>query len=313
MKKWLIGLISLLFLFSIGTYFFIPKKISITRAINANANQAGVFRFLSDEKNWNKWWPRGATDQGKDSVFEFGGYTFKLDDVRYNAVNITLKNNQHINTSVLHLVPIGVDSTKIVWNVLVNTGNNPFVKISRYYTAKKLSNSLDRILATLQSFISNTKNIYGLDIKKEQVKIEYVVSTKKVFSNYPETDAIYEMINSIKNYISQSQGKENDYPMLNIKSLDSANYLAQVGIPIAGEIPQNDRFFLKRLLKNGNILVAEMKGGRNVSDSAMKKMELFASDHKLFNIALPFLSLITDRKKEKDSNKWVTKIYYPVN
>ncbi len=56
-----------------------------------------------------------------------------------------------------------------------------------------------------------------------------------------------------------------------------------------------------------------MKGGRSVSDSAMKKMELFASDHRLFNIALPFLSLITDRTKEKDSSKWVTKIYYPVN
>ncbi|MFC0773864.1 hypothetical protein [Terrimonas alba] len=313
MKKWLIGLISLLFLFSIGTYFFIPKKISITRTVYANANQAGLFRFLSEEKNWERWWPGKASDQEKDSVLEFGGYKFKLDNIRYNALTIIIQANQQLDTSIIHMMPIGPDSSKIVWNALFNTGNNPFLKINQYLKAKKLRNGLDMILDTLQSFISNNKNIYGLDIKKEQVEIEYVVSTKKIFSKYPETEAIYEMINSIKKYISQSHGMEEGYPMVNITSQDSAGYLAQVGVPVDREIPQKDQFFLKRLLKNGNILVAEMKGGRNASDSAMKKMELFAGDHKLFNIALPFLSLITDRTKEKDSSKWVTKIYYPVN
>ena len=67
------------------------------------------------------------------------------------------------------------------------------------------------------------------------------------------------------------------------------------------------------MLKNGNILVGETKGGRTATDSAIKAMEAYTNDHNHFSIALPFLSLITDRTKEKDSSKWVTKIYYPVN
>lgn len=313
MKKWLIGIcITLLLLFLAGSYYFIPEKLLISREITANSNQSGVFRLLSNHTNWENWWPGKIIDKDNDSVFEFKGHEFKLNDIRYNALSIIIQTNQHADTSILHMMPLGADSSKIVWDALMSTGNNPFLKISQYLKAKKLRNSLDMILDTLQSFISKRENIYGFNIKEEQVKIEYVVSTKKVFSKYPETEAIYEMINSIKKYISQSQAMEEDYPMVNITVRDNG-YLAQVGIPVDREIPQKDQFFLKRLLKNGNILVAEMKGGRSVSDSAMKKMELFASDHRLFNIALPFLSLITDRTKEKDSSKWVTKIYYPVN
>ncbi|MGZ8559179.1 MAG: hypothetical protein ACXWWC_12635 [Chitinophagaceae bacterium] len=314
MKKWLIGIcVTLFLLFLAGSYYFIPQNIVISRDITSGSNQSGVFRFLSIHTNWQNWWPGEAGDLGKDSVLKYNGYKFKLNDVRYNALGIIVSKDQKIDTSILHILPIGVDSTRIVWDAFVRTGNNPFQRIRQYYKAKKLRNNIDGLLAQLQSFLSDNKNVYGIDIKNEQVKIEYVVSTKKVFHSYPGTEAIYEMINNIKKYISQYQAKEEDYPMVNIKSIDSTNYLAQVGIPIASEIPPTDEFFLKRLLKNGHILVAEVKGGRDVADSAMNKMELFVYDHKLVNIALPFLSLVTDRMKEKDSTEWITKVYYPIN
>ena len=293
-------------------YLLIPGNIFVSRTIISKTNQQGAFNSLSDQSNWLKWWPGNANIKEKDTAFHFNGYDFMLDNIQYNALRITLGQNQHADTSILHLIPISADSIHLVWDAVLITGNNPFFKIGQYFKAKKLANNLEVILEALNSFISDRKNIYGFDIKEEKVKVEYLVSTTKVFPHYPETASVYEMIGSIKNYISQSKANEDDYPMLNIRTLEGGNYEAQVGIPVNRELPSTSRFFSKRMLKNGDILVAEVRGDKNVCDSAMKKVEQFVADHKYLNIALPFQSLITDRTKERDSSKWVTKIYYPI-
>jgi hypothetical protein len=313
MKKWLIGsFIILVLLFLAVSYLFIPQKIFISKAIISNSNDAGVFRFLSNKNNWQKWWPGKAINNTLGPIQEFKGYHFKLDGIQYNALRILIEKNEHTDSSLLYLQPIGADSVNIVWSLSLHTGNNPFYKIDRYFKAKNLRNNLTEILTALQPFISDARSIYGLDIKKEKVKVEFLVSTRKVYPHYPETNEIYEMINEIKSYISKHQASEDDYPMLNIKAVDSANFEAQVGIPVNKEVPSTDRLFLKQMLKNGDILTAEVKGGKNTCDSAMKKVGLFVKDHRFLSVALPFQSLITDRTKEKDTSNWVTKIYYPV-
>jgi hypothetical protein len=313
MKKWLIRVVFVFILFLIGSYFFIPKKIFVTKSITANANQTGVYRFLSDESNWQKWWP-GSSSINKDAenVFESGGYRFKKTKLLYNSFEISIEKDKSIDSSLLHIFLPGNDSIKIEWNATINTGTNPFSKIRHYFKAKQLSNSLAVILTALQKHISNVKHIYGVDIKKEKVKIEYLVSTKKSFGRYPTTEDIYEMINQIKKNIIREQAKEEDYPMLNIKASDSTHFEAQVAIPVNKKLPDTDIFSTKRMLKNGNILVAEISGGKNKTDSAMKKFDLYVSDYQYSNIAIPFHSLVTDRMKEPDTSKWMTRIYYPV-
>ncbi len=308
----MIAISVLILLFIAFVYLFIPRNIHVSRIIISKSNQQGAFRILSNQSNWQKWWPGNAAIKERDSIMKFGGYDFKLDGIQFDALRVTLKKDQHADTSILRLMPIGVDSVRIVWDAALNAGNNPLFKIGRYFKAKKLADNLDIILEALQSFISDRKNIYGFDIKEEKVKVEYLVSTKKIFPHYPETASVYEMIGSLKKYISQLNATEDDYPMLNIKALDSVSYEAQVGVPVNKELPSTGQFFSKRLLKNGDILVAEARGGKNVCDSAMKMAEQFVADHRFLNVALPFQSLITDRTKEKDSSKWVTKIYYPI-
>jgi SepF-like predicted cell division protein (DUF552 family) len=135
---------------------------------------------------------------------------------------------------------------------------------------------------------------------------------KKIFDHYPNTEDIYEMVSQIKKHISREQAKEEDYPMLHVKASDSMHYEAQVAVPVDRKITDSDTFSIKRMLKNGDILVAEITGGKDITDSAMKQLELYVSDYQYNNIAIPFHSLVTDRTKEADSSKWVTKIYYPI-
>lgn len=313
MKKWIIVACSLFVLFLISAYSIIPKKILLTKSITANANQTGVYRFLTDESNWQKWWPGSSyIDEGARAVLESGGYLFKRTKLLYNSFEISIQKGKDIHNSLLVIFSPDKDSIKIEWSTTINTGANPFSKVSRYFKAQKLSSRLGDILIALQKHVSNVKNIYEIDIKKEKVKIEFLVTTKKSFAHYPTTGEIYEMINQIKTHISREQAKENDYPMFHIKVYDSTHFEAQVAIPVDRKLEESDGFSIKRMLKNGDILAAEIKGGKSKTDSAMKLIDKYASDHQYHNIAIPFHSLVTDRMMETDSAKWITRLYYPI-
>ena len=313
MKKWLIVAFSLFLLFILGTYFFIPGKIVVKKSITANANERGVYRFLTDASNWPMWWPGSSSvNNDAEKVFESDGYRFKRAMSGYNAFEIVIEKGKTADSSVLRIFPQGNDSIKIEWAATINAGSNPITKIRQYFKAKELSKSLEAILTALQKNISNVKNLYGIDIKKAKVKNEFLVSMRKSFTQYPGTSDIYEIINKIKKHISQEQAKEEDPPMLHIKVYNSTHFEAQVAIPVNKALPETAIFSSKLMLKNGNILIAETSGGKTNTDYAMKQLELYVSDHQYYSVALPFYSLVTDRMNIADTSKWVTRIYYPI-
>ncbi len=84
-----------------------------------------------------------------------------------------------------------------------------------------------------------------------------------------------------------------------------------VAIPVNKTITPNNEFLLKKMVP-GKILVTEVRGGIHTINQAQKNIELYMNDHHLVSPAIPFHSLVTDRSKEADTAKWITKIYYPV-
>jgi hypothetical protein len=47
-------------------------------------------------------------------------------------------------------------------------------------------------------------------------------------------------------------------------------------------------------------------------DKGMQQLEYYLNEHRLRPPALPFQSLVTDRLVERDTTKWITRLYYPV-
>ena len=88
-------------------------------------------------------------------------------------------------------------------------------------------------------------------------------------------------------------------------------YKIMVAIPINKIVPTTEKFLLKRMVP-GKILVTEVKGGAYTADVALRQLTLYMEDNRLISPAIPFQSLITERIKEADTTKWMTKIYFPV-
>jgi len=313
MKKILYAILIAVLLLVAGTYIIIPKKLKISSATKYQANGEGLFRFLFADSNWAKWWPgKVSTDTGSKKIFSYSGYDYSIKEILYHSFELTLSKDESSYNSLLKIIAFEKDSSGIEIGSELNSGSDPVSRIQNYFRAKKIKHGFDDLLAALKDHTKNVKDLYGYDIKNEKVEMQFLLSTSKVFSHYPTTEDIYSLVSIIREHIRKADGKEEFSPMLNIETQDSINYYVRVGVPVNKKIPEKENISLKQMVKNGNILVVEVRGDQKTINEAIKQIEKYITDYQRSIIAIPFQSLITDRLKEADSTKWITKIYYPV-
>ena len=311
MKRIFFGLLGLLIILLTALYALVPKKIVIGASTSFSANRDGVYRFLLDDSNWHKWWPGTVKGEAGNLILQHNAHHFQIKKIEYNAIQLDLKTNDQSLGCLLKLVPYSTDSMGIELSSELKSGFDPVSRISGYFRARNIKHTLDAIVAYLANYTSNLKNIYGINIKREKVQYQFVLSDKQSYAHYPTTGDIYGIIGTLRDYIKHSGAKELFWPMLNIRREDSM-YVAQLGIPVDRELPQRQNITSKWMMKGGNILSGDIIGGPERIDEAMKQFELYIHDYQRSIIAIPFQMLITDRSKEPDSTKWVTRVYYPV-
>ncbi len=314
MKKWLFGGTAILLLFLLSCIFFIPAKIIVLKSVTAKANLNGVYRFLENDSNWKKWWPEqfSAAEGSTVALPESGEFKFIKTKQGYNSFEIDIEKNRAAVPSLLHLVPQGKDSIKIEWSITLNSNrNNPLNKISHYLDARNLDRRLESILAAMQNYISQVKHIYGVEIRKEKIKLEFLVSRRIKIPHYPTNEDIYGLINEIKKHLEQKQVKEQASPIFNIEPSGANDFLLLVAVPVSKPLKDEGNFTTLKLLKNGDILVTEVNGGQGAVNAALKQIKIYAADHQHLNVALPYQIFLTDRTNLADSSKWLTQISYP--
>jgi hypothetical protein len=59
-------------------------------------------------------------------------------------------------------------------------------------------------------------------------------------------------------------------------------------------------------------MTADIRGGAYTVDEGMRQLELFIQEYNRTKVATGFQILITDRKNEPDTTKWITKIKIPI-
>ena len=308
MKKIFLVLLMFCILIYAAIYFLIPQKIYFAKAVYVKTNLNSVKRFLYDENNWDIWWP-GVSELNSD-VHKFKNYEYTIQRKMYEGMDIIIKHDGKNIPSFLHLVSANRDSTAIEWKGEMEETNNAIKKMYAYFFATQVKQNISEILASAKVFLEKKENIYGYNINQEKVKDTLLISTKYFSKTRPSTENIYTLIKKLKEYISAQGASETNYPMLNITQ-DSSEFKTMVAIPINKNIAENQTFVIKKMVP-GKILVAEIKGGQHTVKEATDKVNIYMEDNHLVAPAISFESLISDRVKEKDTTKWITKIYFPI-
>jgi effector-binding domain-containing protein len=305
MRKIFIGLVlSIAFLF-IALYLFIPGKINIHETITVKAALTGVSRTLTRYKDWNKWWP------GKN-VYAYSGEQFKPKGNAYNVIDIDIYSGTDTIPSHMELAFVNGDSMTIIWNAAKLTSTNPFKRFSDYRDARHTKENMSKLLEQIKSFVEKSENVYGFAVQKINVVDSVLISTRRSFDHKPAEKDIDAMIQSLKKYIAENNAVEKNYPMLNVAKIDSAYYEVMTAIAVDRTLPDTKEFAAKFMLKGGNILEAQIQGGPATIETAIDQLEIYRSDHQYTSPAIPYQLLVTDRAKEADTSKWITKLYYPI-
>jgi hypothetical protein len=284
-------------------YLFIPSRLNASKIVPAGCNVDGAARVLMDTAGWVKWWPVNGV---------------RRSDVRLvrplrRAAGIAIGDQGRPVPSLLSIFPMaGADSCYLQWKFTLDAGTNPLKRIARYREAIRLKEEMGVILDAFRVYVENRTNVYGIDIRDVPTKDSLVEETSGIVDLYPGTDVIYEVVDKLKRFIADHGGVPIGDPMVNVSPVAGGHYELRVALPTNKAIPDGRGFVSRNMPPMGRFLEAEVCGGPGAIRAGMHKMENYISDYRRTKMAIPFLSLVTDRRSEPDTAKWVTRIYFPI-
>jgi hypothetical protein len=316
MKKWIAGIAVVIFLLLCSVYIFIPSNLVILNISTFNCTPNGAYRYLSEENKWRKWWVSAVPDAaGKIDFMKqpltYGSSTYHITEQFTNGVSVLIGDKNDTVPSSLQLFAKGTDSVLLEWRCHLTSSRNPFKRMLQYRRAVAIKNNMTGVIENMRAFLENTDNIYTISIRESSTTDSLLIATKNISTFYPGTLEIYNFLKPLKAYIMKEGAIETGQPMVNVTKLNDHQFQTMVAIPIDKGLNAEGDFF-PRTLVHGHFMVAEIKGGPYTVNKALEEMQLYFEDYKKTSMAIPFQSLITDRMKEPDTSKWVTKIYAPV-
>ena len=308
----MIGLLALLALATGSIYFFIPSNLLVTAVTPVLSNYTSTVEFVASDDRWQKWWPGKLEEHQGKFIGTFKDVHYEIASKSYNNTSLLLIRNNDTTKANLAIAGFYHDSIKVICQFMFQGSMNPITRVKQYNKAVYLKENIHGLINSLKSFLEKPENIYGFKVISTMVKDTVLMSTKTIFNHYPSTQEIYTMVNTLKKHISENGGIETNVPMLNVTKESDVNYKTMVAIPVNHSLPISNTIALKRMVV-GRILESDsIKGGKATIDHSFKMFEKYFSDFKHTSPAIPFESLITDRVKETDTTKWITRFYYPI-
>jgi len=316
MKTILVVLVSLLILFIVLPFIFVPSEIFISNGKTILVNRDGFKNCLHDIKKWKQWWP--GQEPGKiphspgDSLFTYDGLTCKISKLVADGVEIRVQQgNLELLSNVL-VIPKARDSVLAQWNTTLQTGNNPYSRLKNYFTAREIQKNMRSVFDSLCRFAEKIENVYDFPIVRTTFADTILAMSILITTDYPTTEEIYTTIDGIKKYIADNDASEKDHPMLNTKRLDNQQYQTMIAICINKKIPDSKEYTLVRMVNmQDKFLTTEVTGGPHMIQNAHAAIEKYMTDYKLSPPGRPFEILVTDRRKETDTSKWKTQVFHP--
>jgi hypothetical protein len=313
MKKWLIGFLLLIILLVASIYIFIPKNLPVAQTNIVIVNPNSIVLFFSKLNNWYKWPGGNSRDFLIDSpnAFFYNGMQFSATNKIDNGLTILIHNENVDVNSILTVYSLGKDSTALEWKCELKSGSNILARMANYKKALYIKNNMTFLLNKLHSFVEKENNVYGINIGHDVIPDTLLMSQRANFQHYPTTDEVYGMIDQLKTYVLANNINITDPPMLNVTETKDG-YETMVALPINKPMPNNGKMLLKHIVPSTPSLVTQVKGGNYGITNAFTQLENYRQDYQKSTPAIPYQILLTDRSKEPDTAKWVTKVCYPL-
>jgi hypothetical protein len=285
-----------------AVYLLIPSNLNVEIVLPIKCNVDAADRSLRDTSAGGRWWGNLSS----------GEMRWRVTGLLRRTLGVTIDDRGMSIQSQLVVFPkVRVDSCMLQWQFSLSSGVNPIRRIERYRQAKNLAADMAGILGRLGSRLEDQRLMYGMAITEGNTTDSMLVSTVQIFDRYPSDSAVYRLLGKLRQFIARNGGHEGGYPMLNVTNQLGGMYKAEIGLPTDREMKDEGDIRWRRLIRVV-FLVSEVQGGDSTVREAVAQMGNYISDYQRTVMAIPYQSLITDRMKESDTSKWITRLYVPV-
>jgi hypothetical protein len=286
-------------------YLLVPSRLNIVVVVPVKCNVDAAGRSLLDTADRAKWWP----DEGD------GAIRCRFTGLFRRGVDVMIDDRGMWVPGRLEVYPkVSIDSCLLQWDVSLTSGLNPVQRVERYLRAKKLAEAMKAMLSRLGSRLEDQRLVYGMAITQGNASTEtdsVLVSTEQVFDRYPSDSAIYVLVEKLRRFVVRNGGHETGHPMLNVTDRLLGAFKVEVGLP-TDKFMKGDGDIRWRRLVRVQFLEADVRGGDSTVREAGRQMANYISDYQRTIMGIPYQSLITDRMKEADTTKWMTRLYVPI-
>jgi len=309
MKKWLIGIAIVLVVAIAAVYVLIPGTLRIVCIGPAKCNANGAARILVQQEIWQSGWKRGGSDR-KD---EFSGYGIRVGGTAFHVMDLYLERGRDTLLSRLSVLNIAgmADSVALDWRCQFVTSLNPLKRVEQYRQAVSVKQMMDTVLSRIRGVLQKTENIYKIPMVDSMSNDSVLLTVRFHTSAYPSTADIYKRVASIRKYIAQEGACAINYPMLHVSKQGDEGFDVMVAISVDRRLNGNDQIVPKRYVP-WKIMVGEVKGGPWSAEQGMRYLQQYVSDHQKPAMGLPFQSMVTERDKEPDTSRWITRVVQAV-
>jgi hypothetical protein len=309
MRKWIVLLLVLLVTVLGVFYLSTPKKSFFRQQEQISFSSKAFSRALFDEATWQRWWPG---DEKNETGFRYNGNSYFIKEKKLSSFLINICNEKDTLVTELVFIALTADSVELEWLGADKLSGNTFQRIQKNNWMKEVASDAKILLQEMKRFYTQVDNLYPIIIREEKVVDSILISTSATVDRYPSPALIYTLLEKLNAYAVQKGAWQTGLPMLNITEKTNEGYLTKVALPVNKKLPDTNDIQYRWMLGGGNILVTEVRGGPHTIQQAFTTMEQYADDFNRVAPAIPFQSLITDRRVEADTAKWLTKVYWPV-
>ncbi|MXV53189.1 hypothetical protein GS399_19660 [Pedobacter sp. HMF7647] len=312
MKKAILFLsIIILLAFSL-VYLVIPSRIDVSETLETSLPETLIARLLTEKTGWQTWLP-SITRGAKDNSYHFkkNELDFTFSENTETAANVQVSQTGFTANGKIDYIVKGAHRTTVRWYEMIKASKNPITRIRQFIFAMQTRRQMKHLLDSLNNLTQHSTKVYGYNIRITKVKDSVLIGTRAIFSSYPSAEKVDALVRKLKDQAKMKNALITDSPMLNITQTGQKEFTTMVALPVNKFIQPSGEVYIRRMVM-GNLLETQVKGGPNSINKAMAQLTLFKEDYKMISPAVPYQSMITNRLAEKDSSKWVTKIYYPV-
>ncbi|MBN8702339.1 MAG: SRPBCC family protein [Bacteroidetes bacterium] len=322
-----LGLVLLVTIISL----FLPKNAHVERSIIINTNKETPFELVNNLKQWDLWSPWHKIDTAMIKTYSGPvagtGASYSWDSKNRNVGQGKLTIIHSIPSDTINTELIFADQgtalggyafakeaegVKVTWWIDFEMGMNPVAKIVGVFMDKMIGSDFETGLKSLKSISESMPMTPSIEMTEENIPGTKVVSIREEVKDAEISSKMGEFFGELMTF-TQTNKLQLAGPVFALYHGQSENEIdLETCIPVADFPAKAEGRIKATQLQPIKAVMYDYYGPYSKLSEAHAKINDWINHNSKKVNGSPREVYITDPVMEKDSTKWLTKIYYPV-